>query len=303
MTGTRRGPVISIVLPVRNGAHTVAQTIESVLTQSHSDLELVVSDNASTDSTRDICEAYAREDRRVIYRRHAANVGLLENFISGAHAARGTYVRWIGDDDTLEPEYVGEVLEVFEDDPRRVLVTTQIVYVDAVGRQTLNTEYDPSVLASEDPVERLAGVLRMQTDHYAKFDPLYGVIRRGVATMPRRNMLREDLVFAERMALAGPWGHLPAPLARRRRDPGTRASMADLLEIAGWRRHPRVLLQCRELSQWISRSDLDPAQQRRARAEMVLFYARCKRNAARRGVAKLERVTARATGLTPRPSP
>ena len=106
-----------------------------MLAQTHSNLELVISDNASTDGTQEICRRFAREDRRVVYQRQATNVGLLNNFISAAENAAGTYVRWIGDDDSLEPDYVSRVLDVFAEDERRVVVTTQIVYSDADGRR------------------------------------------------------------------------------------------------------------------------------------------------------------------------
>ena len=99
MSRPRRGPLVSIALPVYNGADTVASVIESVLAQTHPDVELVISDNASTDGTQEICRQFARNDRRVVYRAAATNVGLLNNFISAAGSTTGTYLRWIGDDD------------------------------------------------------------------------------------------------------------------------------------------------------------------------------------------------------------
>jgi glycosyltransferase involved in cell wall biosynthesis len=294
-----RGPVVSIALPVYNGADTLAAAVESVLAQTYSNLELVISDNASTDGTQALCQRFAREDRRVVYQRHARNVGLLNNFISAADNTAGTYVRWLGDDDSIEPDYVSRVLDVFAEDERRVVVTTQVVYRDADGVETLATDYDPSAMASTDPVERLAGMLRLLTTDFATLDPLYAVMRRDLATIPRRNMLREDQIFATRLALAGPWGHAAAPLAVRRRHEGTASSLANLLGVPAWHRHVRVLLQCQELSHWVAQSSLDPAQRRRARAEILRFYARGKRIKARRGIAKLERIAGRPVRLSP----
>ncbi len=299
MTPPSRSPLVSIALPVYNGADTVAPVVEAVLAQTYSNLELVISDNASTDSTQEICRQFARDDRRVVYLRQATNVGLLNNFISVAENTAGTYVRWIGDDDSLEPDYLARVLDVFEEDRRRVMVTTQVVYRDAEGLETLDTRYDPAALSSPDPVERFAGMLRLLTSDFATIDPLYGMMRRELATIPRRNMLREDQVFAARLALAGPWGHVAAPLAGRRREEGTASGLAALLDVPRWHRHVRVMLQCRELSHWVALSSLDPAQCRRAQAEIVRFYARGKRIKARRGVAKLERVAGRPGRLSP----
>jgi glycosyltransferase involved in cell wall biosynthesis len=291
--------LVSIALPVYNGADTVAPVIESVLAQTHADLELVVSDNGSTDGTEEICRRFAREDRRVVYQRHPTNVGLLNNFISAADRSTGAYLRWIGDDDSLEPDYLEQVLDVFAEDEQRVLVTTQIVYTDDEGVETLDTDHDPTAMASPDPVHRFTEMLRLLTSGFATIDPLYGVLRRDVATLPRTNMLREDQIFAARLALAGPWGHVAAPLAHRRRQDGPVSDVTDLLGVPAWRQHVRVLLQCRELSHWVTQSPLDAAQQRRARAEILRFYARDKRNTMRRGVAKLERMTGRRLHLSP----
>ena len=299
MRGPADGPMVSIALPVYNGADTLAPVVESVLAQTYSNVELVISDNASTDGTQEICRRFEREDRRVVYHRQATNVGLLNNFISAAENAAGTYLRWIGDDDTLEPDFVSSVVDVFVDDPRRVLVTTQIVYRDSEGVETLETGYDPAAMCSADPVERFAAMLRMLTTEVALVDPLYAMIRRDLATIPRKNMMREDQVFAARLALAGPWGHVAAPLAGRRRADDDPLEIARLLGVPEWRRHVRVLLQCRELAHWIEQSSLDPVQRRKARAEVLRFYARGKLNTARRRVAKLEHLAGRSPRLSP----
>jgi glycosyltransferase involved in cell wall biosynthesis len=292
-------PRVSIALPVYNGADSVASVIESVLAQTYPNLELVISDNGSTDGTEEICREFARRDARVVYQRHPTNVGLLNNFVSAAETATGTYLRWIGDEDSLAPDYVSRVMDVFAEDPRRVLVTTQIVYTDAEGVETSDFGYDASVLAAPDPVVRFDEMLRLLTTDFATLDPVYGTMRRDVATMPRKNMLREDQVFAARLALAGPWGHVAAPLAYRIRHEGTASQLTGLLGVPAWRRHVRILLQCREMSYWVGRSALAPDQRRRARTAILRFYARGKQTKLRRGAAKLERMARRPLDLSP----
>ena len=289
--------LVSIALPVYNGATTLTRTVESVLAQSHANLELVISDNASTDGTREICKQLAGQDRRVVYQRHDTNIGVTRNFISAANRATGTYLRWIGDDDSLAPDYLSRTLEKFAEDECRVLVTTQMAYTDPLGAETLDTSYVPEALSSVDPVVRFSEMLRLLTSGFALLDPIYGVIRRDVATMPRRNILREDEVFAARLALAGPWGHVDSPLAHRHRSEPTAAGLTRLLGVAGWRRHVIDVLQCRELLAWIDVSGLDPAQRRRARAAVVRLYGRRKRIKVRRGVAKLGRMTGHSVSL------
>lgn len=281
----------------------MGQVIESVLAQTCSRIELVISDNASTDGTEEIGRRFAGEDSRVVYRRHPTNVGLLRNFVGAADAATGTYLRWIGDDDSLEPDYVSRVLEAFAEDPDRILVTTEVVYRDDAGAETLDTSYVAAALGSADPVERLAGVLRALIADTAMIDPLYGVIRRDIASMPRKNMMREDQVFAARLALAGPWGHVAEPLAARRRAEDTPRDVARLLGVPEWSRHVRVLRQCGELLHWIDRSSLDQEQRRRARAEVVRFYGRGKWRTLRRRAGRLHDLAGRQVRLTSHESP
>lgn len=286
-------PTVSVAVPVHNGADTLAPVIESVLGQDFPDLELVLSDNASTDATQDVCRHFARLDERVVYLRHAENVGLLNNFRGAALAARGRYLRWLGDDDTLAPDYLSRTLDAFADDPARVLVTTQIVYVDGAGARTLQTGYDPVPMSSSDPVVRFAEMLRLLTSGFALIDPLYATMRLELAVLPRRNILREDEVYAARLALAGPWGHVAAPVAHRNRTETPATALTRLLGVPGWQRHAMDLLQCRDLLDWVDGSALDDAQRRRARTEVLRMYARRKRNKVRRGVAKLGRGTGR----------
>ena len=285
--------MVSIALPVYNGADTLAPVVESVLAQTYSNVELVISDNASTDGTQEICRRFEREDRRVVYHRQATNVGLLNNFISAAENAAGTYLRWIGDDDWLEPEFVARVLDGVPGGPapgpgdHAARLPGRRGARDARRRLRL---LDRGV-AGPRPAAR--GGAADAHERRAGIDPLYGTIRRDLATIPRKNMMREDQVFAARLALGGPWGHVAAPLAGRRRTDDSPAKIARLLGVPEWRRHVRVLLQCRELDHWIAQSSLDAAQRRRARAEVLRFYARGKRNAVRRRIADVERLTGR----------
>ena len=169
----------------------------------------------------------------MVYQRQPTNIGLLNNYISAAERSSGAYVRWIGDDDSLEPEYVARTLDAFAEDERRVVVTTQIVYTGT----PVHTDYDPTAMSSSDPVVRLSGMLRLLTSGFAVLDPLYSMMRRDLAVLPRRNILREDEVFAVRLALAGPWGHVPAPLARRHRSEVSSAHLVELLGVPSWHRH------------------------------------------------------------------
>ena len=98
-------PRVSFGLPVRNGGSTISKAVESVLAQTFEDWELVISDNQSTDGTSEICRAYAAADARVRYVPTERDLSIHDNFRAAFYHSRGTYFRWCGDDDWLEPQY------------------------------------------------------------------------------------------------------------------------------------------------------------------------------------------------------
>lgn len=97
---------VSIGLPTYNRVDLLSRAIDSVLRQTHSDLELVISDNASTDDTQRVCEEYARRDARIRYIRQPENIGLTGNFNGVLSAAKGEYFLWLADDDWLDDRYI-----------------------------------------------------------------------------------------------------------------------------------------------------------------------------------------------------
>ncbi|MGR6912912.1 glycosyltransferase family 2 protein [[Actinomadura] parvosata] len=272
----RDSELVSIALPVRNGAGRLEAVVGSVLAQDHPHIELVISDNASTDGTEELCRDLAADDPRIVYHRHPENVGLLRNFMHAARVSKGAYVRWIGDDDRLEPTCVSAALAAFAADERLILVTNQVSYSGPDGEVTV--PYTGTKLGSDDPVERFAEMLRLLNESPYLMDPLYGLLRREAATgIPRRNMLREDEVFAAKLALAGPWAHIPEVLSHRNWRLERIGRIARRLDVPPWQSHLANTLQCRELLRWVHDADLTDEQRRRARGEVLRMYARRQR--------------------------
>lgn len=94
-------PKITIGLPVYNGEKFIKKCIESILNQTFLDFELLISDNASTDSTSEICNEYASKDKRIRYSYNLKNIGGIENFKYLLDIAKGKYFMWIAADDLL----------------------------------------------------------------------------------------------------------------------------------------------------------------------------------------------------------
>lgn len=263
--------LVSVGLPVRNGAQTLKGVISSVLAQDHDHIELVICDNASTDGTEDVCRDIAKRDRRVTYYRQSRNVGLLNNFIHAMRLAKGMFFRWIGDTDSLAPNYVSRCLEAFADDSRLILVTTGIQYIGADGKSR-TYPYCGTALRSSDPVDRFCEFLSSLPNGLT-LDPMYALIRRdSVISIPRQNMIVEDEVFAAKLAMAGPWGHIPEVLAARHLEITRLSASARKLGVSRWQAYFSTTLQCQEMLRLIRDTELTPSQRRRARAAVSRMY-------------------------------
>ena len=111
----RRGtPRVSIGMPVYNGAQFLEQAIESILAQTFTDLELVISDNASDDDTAAISNVYARKDSRIRYHRQSRNVGAAANYNFVFARSRGTFFKWAAHDDLTAPTFVERCVGAFD---------------------------------------------------------------------------------------------------------------------------------------------------------------------------------------------
>jgi glycosyltransferase involved in cell wall biosynthesis len=284
-------PLVSFGLPVRNAGRDIEKVVASVLAQDHPHLELVISDNASTDDTEDVCRELARADARIAYHRQPDNVGILRNFQYVAKHARGTYFRWIGDDDTVEPSLTAKCVAAFAADPRLILVTTQISYEGPDG-DVSTAGYDGTDLGSDDPIARLREMLRLLNASHLLIDPLYAMMRRAAMVgIPRRNMLREDEVFATKLALAGPWSHVPEVLAHRHWKHEKMDTLAARLGVPSWHSRFATTLQCREMLQWAGEAPgLTPEQRRQAKAAVYRMYVQRQQVTVKRRSRKLARL-------------
>ncbi|MPQ97966.1 glycosyltransferase [Modestobacter sp. I12A-02628] len=126
-------PLVSIGLPVYNGERYLQQTLATLLDQTAGDFELVVCDNASTDSTPAICARAAAADPRVRYVRNPVNIGLGRNFNRVFALSRGRYFRWAMGDDLVTATNLADCLEVLESRPEVVLAVPGWDLVDATG--------------------------------------------------------------------------------------------------------------------------------------------------------------------------
>jgi glycosyltransferase involved in cell wall biosynthesis len=190
-------PLVSIGLPTFNRAHSLGRAIDSILTQDLKDFELVVSDNASTDSTQDLCRDYAARDGRVKYIRQPTNQGASANFQTVLTESRGKYFMWLSDDDWLDPSYLSRCVEALSTDAELSLVCGTAKYIDESGREHPGIAMN---LLHDSAPERVLRFYGRVNDN----GTFYGVmLRERLLANPMQNVLGGDWLLVATLALSG----------------------------------------------------------------------------------------------------
>lgn len=127
-------PCVSIGMPVYNDVTYIREALESLLSQSFTDFELVISDNASTDGTGTVCEEYARRDPRIIYIRQEGNIGAISNFNFVLRKARGEFFMWAASDDVWDLDFIKLMAEALRNNEKAVLAFSPYLDMDEHGK-------------------------------------------------------------------------------------------------------------------------------------------------------------------------
>lgn len=194
-------PIISIGLPVFNGENYLREAMESLLEQTFGDFEIIISDNASTDGTREICEEFVKKDFRVNYHRSETNRGAAWNYNNTVNLSRGEYFKWAAHDDCLEPEFLETCLGILQTNSDASLAFTKAVVLD--DRSHLVSDYpdSDSRFASSDPVVRYREIV--YGNH--QFINVFGLIPMKVLKKTRLigGYASSDVVLMGQLSLAG----------------------------------------------------------------------------------------------------
>jgi glycosyltransferase involved in cell wall biosynthesis len=199
-------PLVSVGLPVYNGERYLAAALDAALGQDLADLEVVVCDNASEDSTREITLDYVARDRRVRYHRNERNLGLARNFNRVFELSRGKYFKWTAHDDWHPPHTLSACAEVLERDPSATLCQTAVAIMDEDG-QVFDHWYPSVDLTAPEPQARLHRLLWSLGEPHG----LYGVMRSEALrrTGLMRSFLGTDRVLLAELILQGPIWQVP----------------------------------------------------------------------------------------------
>jgi hypothetical protein len=235
-----RAPLVTVGLPVHNGEEHLAGVLQSLQNQTVSDFELVISDNASSDATADICRQAAQSDPRIRYVRQAENLGAPANWNFVARQARGSYFKWASDSDLCAPRFLEACLKPMQADPAVVLSMGRTQYIDAEGRPTAIGGHDLGAVEGA-PSERFVQVcMRLGVNNEQ-----YGLIRTVPLLRTRLDRLypHGDLVLMAELALLGKFAAVDEQLLARRMAPGhwARLMTVEQLDRMFWPGGPRPM--------------------------------------------------------------
>jgi glycosyltransferase involved in cell wall biosynthesis len=221
-------PKISIGMPAYNAAATIGASIESLLGQSFPDFELIISDNASTDATRDLVDAYRQRDTRIRYERQPINIGANPNYSPVACLARGEFFKWSSSNDWCAPSFLerclGELMA--HDDTVLVVPRTRLFR----NHPDCSEDYSSDIeILDSEPSARL----RRLTSTLALNNAMNGLVRTSVL---RRTRLIDpyrgaDVVLMGHLALLGKFRLLNERLFYRRMEVATATSLQEPMAV------------------------------------------------------------------------
>lgn len=193
-------PRVTVGFPVYNGERFLAQALDSLLAQDYRDFEIVLSDNCSTDSTRAICDDYARRDSRVRVLGSSVNRGAAWNFNRVAREAQSPYFMWAAHDDLWTSDCLSRYVECLEERSDAVLVYGHAIAINAAGNK-IGEPYRDSANDGATRRERLARILSRWQLHGA----IYGLFRTAALQRTRLvlSCVGSEIVLLSEIALLG----------------------------------------------------------------------------------------------------
>ncbi len=208
-------PLVSIGLPVYNGERFIRRALDSLAGQNYSNLEIIVSDNGSTDSTPELIRQFARRDSRVRLHFFESNQGPRANFLKTLELAAGKYFMWAADDDWWHPDFVPRLVDELEAHPQVVIGFCAVERVSDEGALNGVVRFegrdDPNTRGPLGLALGLAGRLK-----YNLF--IYGMFRRTMLQAAARNLIQipaAERWFLIQFALSGRFRCVDRVLYRR----------------------------------------------------------------------------------------
>ncbi|MBY0420869.1 MAG: glycosyltransferase [Parvularculaceae bacterium] len=240
------GRKVALAMPVYNGERYVGGAIKSALAQDYSDIELIITDNASTDATEEICEDAAAKDARVRYVRNPRNLGAAPNYNRGFELADGEYLKWCAHDDLLSPNFVSSCVAALERVPDASLAFPRTICIDPDDRPIDGPDQDETpALLDQRPERRFYRAITLGGTCF----PIFGVFR--TAHLRRSTLHRSyygsDRALIAEAALLGKLLRVDDAVFYNREHPTRSIRMVDHAERSRWqdttRASPRAAME------------------------------------------------------------
>jgi glycosyltransferase involved in cell wall biosynthesis len=199
-------PKVSIGMPVYNGERFIREALDSLLAQTFINFEIIISDNASTDETRQICLEYVAKDKRVRYYRNDVNLGPIANFNRVLNLSTGQYFMWAAHDDRWEPSFVALLVQTLDANPRVALASCRFVNIDEDGRLIRTFKTNWAYIFSRSKFWQFAFIALFDVVNKQQANHIYGLMRRevllengGMIYIPNVDFCGEDILTLLRL--------------------------------------------------------------------------------------------------------
>jgi glycosyltransferase involved in cell wall biosynthesis len=193
-------PLVSIGVPVYNGEKTIERALDALIEQDYSNLEIIISDNASTDTTEEICKKYTERDSRVSYNRAKKNFGSGWNFNKVLELSTGDYFMWAADDDERDLSFVSACIEKLMQCPNAAVCHAYTAAFIEGEQERLCVVNTNSFEGKTDLIDRYRETLT-QNPNMA----IYGLFRSSA--MRKTHMLEKfiasDIAFIQELSIYG----------------------------------------------------------------------------------------------------
>jgi len=198
----RELPLVSIGMPIFNEERFVEASIASICNQNYPNMEIIISDNASTDGTAVICEKFAVNDERIKYLCKKNNEGAMANFISVLRESKGEYFMWASGHDLWSEGFISEAVELFQANDSAAIVCPRSEWIDSEG-QVLEKVFGGSDTRGMDSVARFFTVF------FGNMNPILGLIRKSYLDEIKtiHSCVGSDLLLLEELSLKGDFIH------------------------------------------------------------------------------------------------
>lgn len=193
--------IVSVGVPVYNEKKYIAERLLSIREQSYPFLEVIISDNSSTDGTWDIIQEFAKKDSRFIAVRQSENIGAADNFSYVLDQAAGKYFIWAGAHDLWDTRMIEECVKEIEKNENLVLCVPQTKWIDAEGELINSPVEKVDTRLAASPSGRALAMYKQMN----RCNAVYGLHRREslLRSMPWPNLVNNDFIGLMRIAAGG----------------------------------------------------------------------------------------------------